>query len=263
MLTPEQRTHYDTFGFLVIPKLFSQEEIQTIKKESEEICEEVFGCKPSNAKERLSVQPFFERRPFLAQLPDDDRIYGIGEDLLGPDFILDGTEGNFHVGDTRWHGAGGSPLTIRSTKITFYVEPLTKETGCLRLMPGSHNPEVGRNLKALNAILDAREDETENPFGVPGTDLPCVAMELGIGDVVVFMENTNHAAFGGHPGRQQHAINFFENPKTQEQIKWVRDFYEGATWSFRPSKSYINSDRPRIRRMVSKLVELGFEPLDY
>ena len=40
----------------------------------------------------------------MASLMSDDRIYGIGEDLLGPDFVLDGTEGHQHVGDTHWHG---------------------------------------------------------------------------------------------------------------------------------------------------------------
>jgi len=32
-----------------------------------------------------------------------------------------------------------------------------------------------------------------------------------------------------------------------------------AKYSYRPSRSYINGDRPRIRRMVSQLVEWGFE----
>lgn len=260
MLSNEQKSHYDAFGFLVLPGLFSRAEAEVIKRESEEIYEECFGGKPSDATERMSLQPFFERRPFMAGLADDDRIYAIGEDLLGPDFVLDGTEGNFHVGDTAWHGGEGKPITVRTTKITFYLDRLDKASGCLRFIPGSHLPEFGDQLKILNRQYD---DPSQLPFGLREVDLPCIAIETEPGDVVVFMENTYHGAFGGHPGRQQHAISFFENPRTDDQVAWVTDMYERARFSFRPSESYLNSDRPRIRRMVSRLVDLGFQALPY
>jgi hypothetical protein len=260
MLTAEQKEFYYSFGFLVLRQLFTDDEAATMKRESEEIYAELFGGKPSDATERMPLQPFFERRPFLAALPDDDRIYSIGEDLLGPDFALDGTEGNFHVGDTAWHGGRGEPITVRTTKIAFYLEPVTKETGCLRFIPGSHLPEFGEKLKVLERQHD---DPTDQPFGLGGAELPSVAIDSQPGDVVVFMENTYHGAFGGSPGRQQHAISFFENPKTKDQEAWVRDLYGRARFSFRPSESYINSDRPRIRRIVSKLLEMGFDSLPY
>ncbi len=260
MLTEPQKHHFDTFGFLVLPGLLTRGEVDIIKRESGEIYEQVFGGNPSEATERMALQPFFERRPFMAALVDDDRIYAIGEDLLGPDFVLDGTEGNFHVGDTRWHGGNGAPLTVRSTKIAFYVEALTKDTGCLRFIPGSHHPEYGKHLEVIKRQFD---DPSTKPFGVSGPDMHCVAIETQPGDVVVFMENTFHAAFGGQPGRQQHAISFIENPRTPEQIAWTRAFYDRARYSFHPSESYINSDRPRIRRMVARLIELGFEALPY
>ena len=260
MLTPEQKAHFETFGFLVCPKLFSKQEIQTIKRETEEIFEQVYGTGWSQPKERLSLQPFFERRPFLAQLADDDRIYCIAEDLLGDDFVLDGTEGHRHVGDTHWHGGGGSPEVVRSVKIAFYVEPLKKETGCIRFIPGSNCPEFGEKLKMYRGF---QQDPNEMPFGIPGEDVPSVAFEPVIGDVALFTEHTYHASFGGRPGRYQLAISFFQNPKTEEQVGHIRAQYDRSKWSFRPSKSYINSERPRIRRMVSKLIELGFKPLDY
>ena len=81
--------------------------------------------------------------------------------------------------------------------------------------------------------------------------------------MVAFKENTLHASFGGAPGRHQHAINFAENPKTDEQVAQIKSIAERMTYSFRPARSYIDSDRPRIRRMVSKLVEWGFEPLEF
>ena len=78
MLTEEQKLHFDAFGFLVLPGLFTRDEVGIMKRESEEIYEEVFGGKPAEAKQRMALQPFFERRPFMVGLADDDRIYAIG-----------------------------------------------------------------------------------------------------------------------------------------------------------------------------------------
>ena len=77
--------------------------------------------------------------------------------------------------------------------------------------------------------------------------------------MVVFTENLLHATFGGGPGRHQHAINFIANPKTDEQLAFLRQLYERHRFGFLPAESYINSDRPRLRRIVLRLVELGFE----
>ena len=86
-----------------------------------------------------------------------------------------------------------------------------------------------------------------------------MAMELESGDLAVFTEETLHAAYGGHNGRHQHAISFTENPDTKSKEQDVRDFYKVSTYSLRPSESYVNSDSPRIRRLVAKNLELGFE----
>ena len=48
-------------------------------------------------------------------------------------------------------------------------------------------------------------------------------------------------------------------PRSEAETASIRRLYEGARFGFHPAESYINSDRPRIRRMVSKLVEWGFE----
>ena len=115
MLTTQQKAHFETFGFLVLRQLFSPEEAANIKQEATEIFDEVRGNTPFTGEVWEQVQPFFERRPFMSTLADDDRVYDIGVALCGPDFVLDGTEGNNHVGDTAWHSSapkgldGGAP----------------------------------------------------------------------------------------------------------------------------------------------------------
>ena len=256
MLTAGQIAHFETFGFLVLKQLFTAEEMSIIKRESDEIFDEARGGKRFTGESWEAVQPFFERKPFMSTLPADDRIYNIGVDLLGPDFILEVTESNNHIGTTPWHAASGLSAKTPHTKITFYPEPVTRDTGCLRVIPGSHRAGSPDPLR----ILRVRDDDTIfRPFGVKPSSVPCYAIESQPGDVVVFTETLLHSSFGGKPGRHQHAVNFIANPTTEEGIARVREAYEGARFCYRPAESYIDSDNPRHRRMVSRLVEWGFE----
>ena len=109
MLTDDQKQFFDAFGFLALPGLLTRVEAATMERESEEIMAEARGGTAFDGRKWQPVQPFFERRPFLRSLIGDDRILGIAEGLLGPDYFLIGTEGNLHVGDTPWHGGGARP----------------------------------------------------------------------------------------------------------------------------------------------------------
>ena len=256
MLTSDQMAHFHAFGFLVLRQLLTPSEVAEMKREVDQIMTEQRGGSPFDPTEAQEVQPFFERRPFLAQLVEDDRIYSLGEDLCGPDFILDGTEGSLRVGDTLWHGGSSLYEQLLEIKIAFYVDPLTKDTGCLRVIPGSHRPHSPDHF----AILRPRNDDPDfRPFGMAPCEIPCVPLETEPGDVVVFPEDLLHASFGGAPGRQQHAVNFITNPKTDEQLAVLHELYDRHRFGFHPAESYIHSDRPRLRRIVSRLVGQGFE----
>ena len=253
MLTSGQIAHFGSFGFLVLKQLFTPDETAVIKQEANEIFQEDREGRPFGGEERY-IQPFFERKPFLASLPADDRIYSLGEQLLGPDFMLIATEGNLHVGATSWHGGekNNGEGSLPSIKIGIYPDRLTKETGCLRVVPGSH-------LVASPDLYEPLRKGNSTPFGMAPEDVPCVPLETWPGDVVVFLESMLHSSFWGKPGRQQLAIDFFANPITDKQVRGLIDSYNRANMSFRPAESYVNSDNPRIRGMVSRLVELGFE----
>ena len=254
MLTAQQIAHYNTFGFLVLKQLFSADEAAIIEREAEEIFAE--SQPPDVPDMRRAVQPFLERKPFLSTLPDDDRIYNIGVGLVGPDFVLEGTEGHLQSGDTPWHGGLLTEGFPHHIKIVFYPEALTRETGCLRVMPGTQHPSPSDPLAVLR---DRTYDPNFMPFGMTPTDLPSVAIESRPGDVVVFTESLLHASFGGRVGRHQHAVSFMAKPRSDAEVAAVHAEYENRKYGLRPAESYVNSDRPRIRRMVSQLVEWGFE----
>ena len=103
MLTPGQVAHFETFGFVILRHVFDAAEVSIIRREADEIFAEDRNGGPITNTTQY-VQPFFERKPYLSTLVDDDRIYEIGVDLVGPDFILVQTEGRSRAGDTPWHG---------------------------------------------------------------------------------------------------------------------------------------------------------------
>ena len=257
MLTAAQIAHFETFGFFVLRQLFTPDEVAIMKEEAEEIFDEDRGGEPFEGIETQGVQPFMERKQFLSRLADDDRIYNIGVDLCGPDFVLEGTSGALRVGDTPWHADMCQENPLKNTQITFYPQPLTRDTGSLRVIPGSHHV-ASSDLRAV--LGDERTyDGAFRPFGVAPSEIPCYVYESVPGDVLVHTESLIHGAFGGGMGRHQYSLSFIVNPKTEVQIASIIEVYKTAKFMLHPAESYVHSDRPRIRRMVSRLVELGFE----
>src|SRR5262249_55787829 len=145
--------------------------------------------KPHDGKARSTIVPFIDQSERLCALLDDERIVGIASSLLGDDFNYTGSDGNYYVGDTNWHSDGWHPKYIY-VKIALYLDPLTSDTGCLRVIPGSHR--IG---DAFADALQARLRTSEENFAVPGRDVPAVALETTPGDLLLFNHNTKHAAF--------------------------------------------------------------------
>ena len=237
MLTPQQISYFETFGFLKMPGVFSSQEVNLIRKASIEALGKLEDNSEINPHKSQFSMPFFELDSQLTNLLDDDRIHQIPESLLGSDFFLDQTEGHQRVGDTPWHGSTNFSDGIRFIKVAMYLDTLVRF----------------RNLRLAN------KDPKSSPFGLSPSDIPCVALESNPGDVLVFTEKVIHGAFGGNGRRLQICASFFANPTTEDQINEIISEYKKTKYSFRPSESYINSENPRIRRMVSKLVELEFE----
>ena len=256
MLTEEQVAHFRTFGFVVQRQLFSPEEMEAISSDFDEVMGEAHKGEPFTGQKTHSVIWFLERKPSLTRLADDDRIYNVVEQLIGPDPLWVLSDAHLFVGDTQWHSATDGALPVLDhVKIVMYPDRLTKDTGCLRVIPGSHLPKYQRHLRPLKKQYD--DPEGTQPFGVAGTDVPAYAFESQPGDVIFASENLWHASFGGSPGRRMFNMNIYENPTTDEQVQYIRDERPNNTAMFHPHEVFLNSDRPRIRGMVQKYVDLG------
>ena len=204
ILTEQQLSFFDTFGFLALPGLM-EDAIDEIVEAFEAIWAEHGGGHNGEAhdgKQRSCIVPFIDKHERLCALLDDPRINGILSDLLGDDYNYSGSDGNYYAGDTVWHSDGWGKA-VRFVKIAFYLDPLTRDTGSLRVIPGSHHLEDRFALK-----LQEQLRESEKHWGISGKDLlPGVGLEMQPGDILLFNHNLKHSAFGGGANRRMFTIN--------------------------------------------------------
>jgi ectoine hydroxylase-related dioxygenase (phytanoyl-CoA dioxygenase family) len=264
MLTPQQLAHFETFGYVVLRQAFAPDEINAISRAFDSVLDEDRGGQAFSGEKRQAVLGVIERRPVLSQLAESDLVYEMMEQLLGPGFVWVGSDGNLYVGDTGWHPDSIHP-SYRRIKVAFYLDPVARDTGCLRVVPGSHRSPLHDELKALQTTKAGEP----TVFGVAPRDLPCVPLDSQPGDVVAFDQRTWHAAFGGKTGRRMFTLNFAAPPTTAEHEAILRQSYAGNLQAVREmqftqtgrvyDEAFLHSDRPRIRSMTHKLVEYGFQ----
>ncbi|MDE2125730.1 MAG: phytanoyl-CoA dioxygenase family protein [Armatimonadetes bacterium] len=207
-MLPETNTRFfDTFGYIGLPGLMA-DCINEIEEAFEEIWSQRGGGHNGSAHSgaaRSCIVPFLDQHERLCALLDDHRILAICNSLLGADFNYMGSDGNYYTGDTSWHSDGWYS-EMRYLKIAFYLDDLTRETGCLRVIPGSHI-KGDRYADALHRDIG----RSQELLGIAGSELPAVALETRPGDVVCFHHNTKHSSFGGSTSRRMFTINLSQH----------------------------------------------------
>ncbi len=139
-LTPQQLNFMETFGFLHFPGRI-EDRIEAVIEAFEGVWASQGGGhdgRPHDGTGRSCIVPFAGQSEYLSSLLDDPRIDGILGSLLGDDYVYLGSDGNYYVGDTAWHSDGGWPRPIIYYKIAFYLDRLTRGSGAIRVIPGSH-----------------------------------------------------------------------------------------------------------------------------
>jgi hypothetical protein len=204
-LSEQQMGFFRTFGYLSFPELMA-DRIEEIDREFEAVWAAHGGGhngRPHNEKARSCIVPFIDQSEVLCSLLDDPRILGIAYSILGDDFNYTGSDGNFYVGETGWHSDGArKPEDPIHIKIAFYLDPLTRDIGALRVIPGSHHFGDGYADTLSHEIRNSQE-----LWGLHGRDIPAAILETQPGDLVMFNHNTKHAAFGGSIRRRMFTIN--------------------------------------------------------
>lgn len=211
-ISKEQKHFFETFGYLTFPNLFAHE-IEQITSEFEAVFTDRNVL--HDATRRSTVVPFIDQRAYLCQLLDDPRIEAIVSGLLGEDWNYLGGDGNFYTGNTGWHSDGVHSVNTY-LKLAFYLDPLTRETGALRVIPGSHH---------LEWPWEARKaGQASTLWNIEQQDVPSVTLASQPGDLVVFNHNLMHASFGGNTRRRMFTLNVNGHCTTSEQLKDLEDY---------------------------------------
>ena len=268
MLTSQQISQLNTFGFLVFPALFSHEETDNIVGAFDEVMAIDQNGEGFPGRKRQAVVGFVAQNSGLFWLLEDDRIYMPMEQLLGSDFAWLGSDGNLYVGDTEWHPDSGT-FEHSSIKVVLYLDPVTKDTGCLRVIPGSHLPGFGDLLRDTLKRDPSTRALADSPYGLKGGEVPSVPLESQPGDVVMFDQRLFHASYGGSAGRRMFTLNFTRKPETPADHNYLISTYErnlvdaremGLTARDRVyTDEFLQSESPRVRSIIAEMLVLGYK----
>ena len=217
-LPEQQKRFYEDFGYLFLPGLMA-EEVGWITAEFESVFQR--HAPNHDMTKRTSISQMVERSERLCGLVDHPKVAGLIGGLIGEDFNYLGSGGELYVGGGMWHpDCHDSP--VPQMKWATYLDPLTKETGALRVVPGSHRQGWQGNL------------DPEALWGISAYDVPCVAPENRPGDVMVFNLKTLHNSLGGgvrrrmlnmvvcghcQPGTEREDLRR-RLPVKREQLQW-------------------------------------------
>ncbi len=250
-LSEQQLRLFRDFGFLVFRQYLSPAEIAQYSREFNAGLDSWLEDGKHDGKTRHYASLMEEKSPFIAGLADDPRFADVAEQLLGKDVLAIAVDGNYHVDDTLWHADTGS-LDYTAVKFCIYPDPLTADSGALRVIPGSHRDPFHSQI--------SREPETT--YNLAQSDVPAYAFESQPGDVLAFNVALWHAAFGGARSRRQGVVVYYEDPDTpaaetaiQQQMRGNhRAFAQAGRKMYGPYWRSI--DTPRHQRWIRRLAEM-------
>jgi hypothetical protein len=217
-LTLSQCQFFNAFGYLALPKLFSPAEIERIADGFERSIQAFGGGRTHNGSRRTMFGGPIEHLPEMCTVLDDERILGAAGSLIGPDFNYTGGDGNYYTGDTGWHPDGGWGQLF-AIKLAFYLDPVSRDTGCLRVIPGSHEPGHPVRQRGIDP------NKAQELYGVHPRDFPGnVALETQPGDLVIFNHDTYHASYGGGARRRMFTMNLTRRARTPSEQTMMRAY---------------------------------------
>jgi len=228
VLTDQQIRFFNTFGYLVFKNLFSKDEIEGIARDFDGAMSRFGTDTMVSGVLRRHLHAPIEHSRNLSALLDDDRVLTIATSLLGPDFNYVGGDGTVDAGDTGWHIDGNWGEHF-AAKMIFFLDPVRRDTGCLRIVPGSQRPN--HHIRAYR--IDP--NRSRELFGIDPRDFPGnVPLEADPGDGIIFNHDLYHALFGGPSSRREFTLNLTKHCHNQVDLMTLRDYLKVNSLRDRP-----------------------------
>ncbi len=228
MLTDQHIAFFRTFGYLHLRGYFA-DEIGWITDEFERAWTDG-AVWHDGSKRTIYPTTFVGATARLSTLIEHPKVAAVCLAALGDGYGFQGGDGNCYAGDTGWHSDAFGPwpdkTTARHLKVAWYLDPLAKDSGALRVIPGSHHEG-----DAYATLLERRVPgwmPGHGEIGMSERDIPSMAIESQPGDLVCFDHRIKHAAFGGSTRRRMFCTNWFEGagtPAKREALLNIYRFY--------------------------------------
>lgn len=210
MLSPADIDHFTTFGFVVLRQALDPRPLAAeVDRALADGCRGEFAGAVAQVSGRY-LPMMCEHTPVSLALLD--RFMAPAAQLLGRPALPLRAKGVQYFAGASWHRDSEHP--IASVGFAAYLEPLRADTGALRVLPGSHHPDLGA---AVQRLLAARPELAVD-------ELPGVALATEPGDVIAFAEPLFHASLGGRD-RRQWRVDYFEDPADAATEAHVRAWY--------------------------------------
>lgn len=215
-LSPAQRDAYRDNGFLFIPELFPQEEVQGLYAEMQHMRKE-YACaghdeviaEPGSGEVR-SIFNVHRLNPLFARLVRDPRVLNVARDILGSDVYIhqsrinykpgfQGKEFYWHSDFETWHSEDGMPA-MRALSCSILLTDNNELNGPLLLIPGSHRHFIA--CEGETPEENYKQSLKKQEIGVPDNTLLRYLADMGgitackgkAGSVIFFDCNTMHGS---------------------------------------------------------------------
>ena len=230
-MTDEALKHFRTLGFLVCRQFLSPDETKRLSDTFDGAMKRARqdAPLPERGEPRQQVNfmidpflPFFEFDPdAFNPLLVDPRFVDVFGNLLGDDFILPGTEGILHTGDTPWHHDNVAPEGYMTMRAHIYLDYLGPDDGCLSVIPGSHLREF---RQALEKDLHGEPYNAITGMGVHPENVPGrYSIVNAPGDVSFMNHKLFHAALGSKGYRRCIHINATKSANTHSEPELLHE----------------------------------------
>jgi len=215
-LAPEQLEAYRKDGVLLLPNLFSEDEIATLNNELERLCTDPSiasreeAIREPDSDEIRSVFAVHKLSRKLEQLARDPRLIHVARQILGSEVYIhqsranmkpgfDGKEFYWHSDFETWHVEDGMPA-MRALSCSVLLTDNVASNGPLMVIPGSHYQFIACQGETPDKHYEKSLKKQE--FGVPDKlSLEFLADQGGIrqmtgkaGSVVFFDCNLMHGS---------------------------------------------------------------------
>ena len=250
MLSDKQLRHFNKLGFVVLRDFFSRDELKILIDEFEVGVAHVSAHEPCDGSKFHCFSMLGDDTPYSASMLEDQRLLTIAKQTFGNDLV-----GFMHLayryaaGGTEWHANDGS--ITHSNEFGFgpkfqwpLHEPVRADTGALRVIPGSHRPELHKQIAQSEAAGLLKQVD----------QVPSHACEANPGDVVFFDSRIYHGTWSPPDGpgdRKVGAIMYYQGPKTPQDHVIMRETLAGYfnnppgnPWDAVPFKQWL-ANKPR------------------